>query len=390
MSPFIYFDNATVNVGPGTAQLFEAANGQLSLMGPLLDATDSTLNLSDSFLKVYGGSQITSMNPDPLVSLSNTSVMPLGGTLNHLLYLDGFGTTISVADSMFTTQNSDLTFNNDLIRILNGGQINTMSNNALVHLDGGTHTLGSSLMNLSGVNLDGMGLGSDQPVYGMNGMGFMTPSGAQAFNPVGQLFKAINGANVDVAGSAVRLDTALYEATLPVIELIGSVGAGNPDTILTSNNTFADIIRSRIVLERPFVTLDRGLINVTNGPFLHLSNGSQMSVADSLLKLSNGSRINVVNGALVEVSGTGSLLDVAGALVEFGGFGGNQIIVRNNLCSPSCNLVKGVNVLTATGGQVNIIGNNPVINPGLGTIDVNSTDALIKAVNGGVVNIAAP
>ena len=159
-----------------------------------------------------------------------------------------------------------------------------MSNNALVHLDGGTHTLGSSLMNLSGVNLDGMGLGSDQPVYGMNGMGFMTPSGAQAFNPVGQLFKAINGANVDVAGSAVRLDTALYEATLPVIELIGSVGAGNPDTILTSNNTFADIIRSRIVLERPFVTLDRGLINVTNGPFLHLSNGSQMSVADSLLK----------------------------------------------------------------------------------------------------------
>ncbi len=188
MSPFIYFDNATVNVGPGTAQLFEAANGQLSLMGPLLDATDSTLNLSDSFLKVYGGSQITSMNPDPLVSLSNTSVMPLGGTLNHLLYLDGFGTTISVADSMFTTQNSDLTFNNDLIRILNGGQINTMSNNALVHLDGGTHTLGSSLMNLSGVNLDGMGLGSDQPVYGMNGMGFMTPSGAQAFNPVGQLF----------------------------------------------------------------------------------------------------------------------------------------------------------------------------------------------------------
>ena len=112
MSPFIYFDNATVNVGPGTAQLFEAANGQLSLMGPLLDAMDSTLNLSDSFLKVYGGSQITSMNPDPLVSLSNTSVMPLGGTLNHLLYLDGFGTTISVADSMFTTQNSDLTFNN--------------------------------------------------------------------------------------------------------------------------------------------------------------------------------------------------------------------------------------------------------------------------------------
>ena len=359
-------------------------------MGPLLDATDSTLNLSDSFLKVYGGSQITSMNPDPLVSLSNTSVMPLGGTLNHLLYLDGFGTTISVADSMFTTQNSDLTFNNDLIRILNGGQINTMSNNALVHLDGGTHTVGASLFNASGVNLDGMGLGSDQPVYGMTGMGFMTPSGAQAFNPIGQLFKATNGADINVAGNAVRLDTALYEATLPVIELIGSSGGSGPDTILTSNNIFADIIRSRIVLERPFVSLDRGLINVTNGPFLHLSNGSQMAVADSLLKLSNGSRINVVNGPLIEVSGTGSLLNVAGALVEFGGFGGNQIIVRNNLCSPSCSLVKGVPVLLGTGGQVFIPGNNPVINPSLGTVDVLPTDALIKATNNGGVNIAAP
>jgi len=391
-SPFIDFNNATVNVGPSMGHLFEAANGHLSLAGPLMRATDSNLNLSDSFLKVFGGSQITSTATSPLFKLTNTSVTPLsGGSLNHLLFLEGFGSIVDVSDTLFKAQNSPLTFNNDLVRILNGGQINTMSNNALVYLDGGTHTVGTSLFNLSGVNLDGTsGLGIDQPVKGFSGAGFMTPSGAQALNPTGLLFKATNGANINVAGSAVRLDTALYEATLPVIELIGTAGSSSPDTILTSSNTFADIIRSRVILNRPFVSLDKGLINVTNGALLHLSNGSQMTVADSLLKLLNGSRINVVNGPLIEVSGPGSLLDVAGALVEFGGIGGNQIVVRNNLCSPSCNIVKGVNVLTATGGQVNIIGNNPVINPSLGTINVTSTDALIKAVNSGVVNIAAP
>jgi len=391
-SPFIDLNNATVNVGPSFGHLFEAVNGHLSLSGPLMHVTDSNLNLSASVLTVFGGSQISSTATSPLFKLTNTPVTPLsGGSLNHLLFLEGFGSTVDVSNTLFKAQNSPLTFNNDLVRIVNGGQISTMSNNALVYLDGGTHTVGTSLFNLSGVNFDGTsGLGTDQPVKGFGGAGFVTPSGAQAFNPNGLLFKATNGANINVAGSAVRLDTALYEATLPVIELIGSTQSVNPDTILTSNNTFAEIIRSRLILERPFVSLDRGLINVTNGPLLHLSNGSQMTIADSLLKLLNGSRINVVNGPLIEVAGTGSLLEVAGALVEFGGTGGNQIIVRNNLCSPSCNMVKGVNVLTATGGQVNIIGNNPVINPGLGTIDVTTTDALIKAVNNGVVNIAAP
>jgi hypothetical protein len=391
-SPFIDFNNATLTVGPSIGHLFEAANGHLSLAGPLMHATNSNLNVSNSFLKVFGGSQISSTATSPLFKLTNTPVTPLsGGSLNYLLFLEGFGSRVDVADTLFKAQNSDLTFNSAMVKIFNGGQINTMSNNALVYLDGGTHTIGSSLFNLSGVNVDGTsGLGIDQPVKGSSGAGFVTPSGAQAFNPSGLLFKATNGANINVAGNAVRLDTALYEATLPVIELIGTANSGSPDTILTSSNTFADIMRSRVILERPFASLDKGLINVTNGALLTLSNGSQMTVADSLLKLLNGSRINVVNGPLVQVAGPGSLLDVAGALVEFGGTGGNQVIVRNNLCSPSCSMVKGVNVLTATGGQVNITGNTPILNPSLGTIDVTTTDALIKAVDSGVVNIAAP
>ncbi len=392
-SPLFDFNNATINVGgPTSGHMFEAANGHLMLAGPLMQASTSSINLSDSLFKVFGGSQIHSTISSPLIKLTSTPVTPIGSSgLNYLLHLEGFGSTVGISDILFKAQNSDLTFNSSLVKVFNGGQIQTMSTKPVVELQGGNHGVGVHLMTLSGVNIDPTYMtGSDQPVIGTGGTGFVTPSGAEAFNPIGTLFKATNGANVNVGGNAVRLDTALYEATLPVVELIGTNGGSMPDTILTSNNAFAEVIRSRIVLERPFASLDRGLINVTNGPFLHVSNGSQMFVADSLLKLTNGSKINVVNGPLIEVSGTGSLLDIGGALVEFGGLGGNQIVVRNNMCSPSCTLLKGVPILTATGGVVNIPGNNPVLNPSLGIIDTTSTDAVIKAVDSGIVNIAAP
>ncbi len=57
------------------------------------------------------------------------------------------------------------------------------------------------------------------------------------------------------------------------------------------------------------------------------------AISSSLI---SGSTINVVNGPLIKVDGSGSALDVTGALVNFGGTGGNTIIVRNGLCSGSC------------------------------------------------------
>jgi hypothetical protein len=74
----------------------------------------------------------------------------------------------------------------------------------------------------------------------------------------------------------------------------------------------------------------------------------------------------------------------AGALVHFGGSGGNKIVVNNSI-APTATL-SGLAVSATSGGKI-AIGPNPVINPSLGNISV--TGSLIQATNGGKVSINA-
>jgi len=143
----------------------------------------------------------------------------------------------------------------------------------------------------------------------------------------------------------------------------------------------------------PVIALDKGLITVTSGALIRLGSGSNWDVTGDLLNLTNGSKITVVNGPLIRVDGgapTGtspanSILNVSGALVNFGGTGGNQIVVNNSI-TPTATL-SGIPVKTSGGGSVTI-GPNPVKNPTLGTISV--TGSLIESKNNGQVNISAP
>ncbi len=119
---------------------------------------------------------------------------------------------------------------------------------------------------------------------------------------------------------------ALLAATAPIISLIGTP---NAPTSLTIETSTIDLIKSKVTSTGPVIAMDRSFINVTNGPLLNLTQGSYMNVTGDFLSLVNGSKINVVNGPLTSVAGAGSLLDVSGALVNFGGTGGNKIVVNN-------------------------------------------------------------
>jgi len=248
-----------------------------------------------------------------------------------------------------------------------------------VSISGGTHSIGDALFDVQGQSITDQPIKGTQPSFNVNSK--------TASNPIGALFKATNAADITV-NKAVELDAALFEATLPVIELVGS---STTQTKITSSNTFADIgstNASKLLLKGPVIALDKGLITVTNGPLLSLKNGSTMDVSGNLLKLISGSTINVVNGPLIKVDGSGSALDVTGALVNFGGTGGNTIIVRNGLCSGTC-ATKGassINILEQTSGTISISG-IPVKNSNLGSFDVGPTDAVIQASNNGSVNI---
>jgi len=254
----------------------------------------------------------------------------------------------------------------------------------VVLLNGGTHTIKMALFNVKGLST------SDQPIKGSEAS--FTVNSTTASNPIGALFKATNGADITVSGSsaiAVSLDPLLFEATLPVIELVGSSSAQTKLTFSEASSlAVIEANNSKLLLKGPVVSLDNSLIKVTNGPLLNLRNGSTMNVSGDLLKLISGSTINVVNGPLIKVDGSGSALDVTGALVNFGGTGGNTIIVRNGLCSGTC-ATKGassINILEQTSGTITISGID-IKNPSFGSIDVGSTDAVIQVSNSGTVTI---
>jgi hypothetical protein len=202
----------------------------------------------------------------------------------------------------------------------------------------------------------------------------------------GPFLQASDGAIVGTQ-TVLRLDTAALAASAPIISLIGSTTT--PTTLITAT-TALDLFKAKLTSMGPLVALDKGVLNVLNGPVLNLTAGSHVNVTGDLLSLVNRSTITVFNGPLITVAGAGSLLNVSGALVNFGGTGGNQIIVTNNI-APTTTLtqagVAGIGV-SATGGGSITVGPNPVKNPGLGTI--SATGSLIQATNGGVVKIGAP
>jgi hypothetical protein len=378
----------------------------------LVNDSGSIFTIADSFLFVHG-STLASATTNPFITLSGSTV----NTGDEFLLLTGSGSKITLSSSLLSAGSTlnvatDPVSFGDLVDINGGGQLVMNSSDPVVLFTAGTHTVGTDdstgnntpnrLFRLSGVNTDGTtGLGTDQPIKGTN------PPFDGATNPIGVLLKATDGATIEVkrgAGdtfgtNALRLDTALYEATAPIINLIGS--ATTPTTLTTTgdpSNPIGDTInlfRSKVVSLGPVVALDKGIINVTNGALINLTSGSNMTVTGDLLSLINQSKINVVNGPLIKVSGvapTGtspavSTLNVSGALVNFGGTGGNQIIV-NNAIAPTAT-VSGLPVNTATGGTI-AIGPNPVKNPGLGSITVNGGGSLIQATNNGAVNITAP
>ncbi len=119
-----------------------------------------------------------------------------------------------------------------------------------------------------------------------------------------------------------------------------------------------------------------------NGPLINITSGSQLITLGDLIKMANQSRINVYNGPLISVAGAGSVLDVGGALVNFGGSGGNKIVVNNSI-KPTATM-SGLAVSATGGGNISI-GGTAVKNPELGTISV--TGSLIQATNGGSVTI---
>jgi hypothetical protein len=322
------------------------------------------------------GRTLTRSGPDPLVEVSNQSL-----TFDSVLVSSGRppegSWSVDLGGPLLSARRATLSVPFSLLGLLDGSTLRTSSSEPLVRLEEGTY----SLSTIPGTAIFDF-WGTETAVDAETGVPVGTGTTVKHAGP---LLEASGGATVETQ-KVLKLDTALLEATAPIIRLVGLSGA---QTSLTSAFTPVDLIQSKVTSLGPVMALDNSVLSVTNGPLIRLTQGSSVNLTGDLLSLASGSKIKVVNGPLVSVAGAGSLLNVSGALVNFGGTGGSQIIVNNNIAPTAVLTQAGVNGIgvSATGGGSITVGPNPVKNPTLGTISV--TGSLIQATNGGAVKIGA-
>jgi len=295
------------------ARFIDDPAATLSLAGPLFRSTGEQFASSSGFLDIDGYTVIGSGN-DALLWFS--------------------GTTVTTSGHFVRLTESDVITTGSFVRLEGGSEITQAgTGEALVSVRGGlllvgNGSAGGNLFVLSGrpgaTQVDpetGLTLGTDRPLQ----------PGAES--PV---FEASN-ATVTVRGSAYRVDTALLEATAPLLNL------KNGSTLTTSGSVVDLVGRAKVALPNDavaMVSLNSSLMTVTNGHLVNVAGGSYLNLAGSLLNLSNGSTLNILNGLLLNVTG-GSVANIGKSLVSFNGIG-NTLNVTNNFAPTA--LIGGIPV----------------------------------------------
>jgi hypothetical protein len=172
------------------------------------------------------------------------------------------------------------------------------------------------------------------------------------------------------AYQAVRIDTALLEASAPLLSLRnGSHLTSTTDAVQLS-------YQAQVTSLGSLVKLDRSTLTIANGAALNVAGGSLLRVTGDLFSLTNGSTLQVLSGPLVSLS-RGSILNVNGSLIGFGGTGGNVVSVANSLCP--CATIGGIPV-SLTGGALasNVSITGAIKNGNLGSLSLAPNAAVIR------------
>ncbi|HEX6774655.1 MAG TPA: FecR family protein [Methylomirabilota bacterium] len=308
---------------------------------------------------VQGGKTLTRTSLDPLVDYTGGSA-----TFDSAMIVAS-GSSVSLAGPLLRATDANLTVPVSLLSVLPGGRFSSSTDEPLVRITGGTHALGTDV-----AMFDLVGRGTAVDVDSGRLLATDTP-----LSTGGSLFEA-DGATVTTQ-QALRVDTALLEATAPLLHLRnGSVLTSAADAITLSGT-------SRLTTGSTLVAVDASRLAVAMGALVNVAGGSVLGVTGDLLSLRNGSIVSLLNGPLLSVSG-GSLASIGGGLVAFGGSGGNLLSVSNSLCGGSCLLIGGIPVALlngATAGNVSI-GSGAIQNPGLGSIKLASPSTALLSVSG--------
>jgi hypothetical protein len=343
----------------------EDSTDPLVLTGPLFRSINETLATQATFFDMPG------------VTIVNTSLDPL-------FWLSG--STITTQGS-FARMNGSLVFTGgSFLRADSGAQIMQTTTDPFVSMTGGTLLVGANtsghLFDITGrpdvtqVDPDtGLVVGADRPIQ----------PGSQA--PV---FDADAGAVIVVTGNAYRVDTALLEATAPLLNLRGGSAMTTGDHAVNLVGSAKVSIPNDAV---SMISLTASTLAVANGHLVNVAGGSVLNVAGNLVSLANNSTLSILNGLLLNVSGNSSAT-IGRSLVSFSG-SGNVLNISNSIVPTA--IVNGIPVSGPTDSFR--IGANAIAGAASGTIRINGvlltpntplgslTGSLVAVQSGGRVNV---
>ncbi len=343
--------------GSATLTLQVGDVGDMAVQSAVL--LDSFQVLSDPPLYFVGaGNALTTSRPDALARFTG------GSQMFDSLVVVCCGGQASLAGPLLQSLNTDLTVPFSLVTLIQGGRLVSTSADPLVQLQGGTHSFGSiglPMFDIAGVTAardpqTGLTVGTDRPL----GTG-------------GSLLET-SGATIN-AYQAVRVDTALLEASAPLLSL------RNGTTLTSTTDAVQLSYQAHVTSLGSLVKLDASRLTIANGAALNVAGGSLVRVTGDLFSLANGSTLQLLNGPLVSLSG-GSILSVNGALIGFGGTGRNVISVANSFCP--CTTIGGIPVSLTGGaqaGNVSIAG--AIKNGNLGALTLAPNSAVIRVDGAG-------
>ncbi|MEK9133505.1 MAG: hypothetical protein AAB333_01455 [Pseudomonadota bacterium] len=285
--------------------------------------------------------------------INNTTVTAFS---KNIFSVSGASATIGGTAVELTTGSSITGTSIIVVSVGSGASLEATSTAPLIRVDSSTLSGDSTMFNLSGVNTTaetdafttdagpsgtGLTVGTDRPIRG---------TGTCPSCPLAVSLVTASGATV-TANHAVKIDTALLAATMPLINLMAS-------STMTSNGDFVKLANQAkmvgMVPSDALVMLNNSALNVT-GSLFNVAGGSFLSVTGSLFSLTstsgNSSTLTVTNGALVALSG-GSVFKLTGSFGSFSGAGTNTVNLPTSLSGYTVNTSLGFGVALATGTSI--------------------------------------
>ncbi|HSB81308.1 MAG TPA: hypothetical protein VLM91_21215 [Candidatus Methylomirabilis sp.] len=407
--PLTTFTNSSLTSAGNFLTVRRSGTGTslVNLSGALLSAFNSSFTTFNTvisggccaFLFVGEGGKLQGSGLDALLQLSNSSFPNIGGSFvnvtptANLLDSTPAPSSITLSGPLMDDTGSTFTIAGSLLRVVDGSTFSSTTTVPLMRFSGSTMNA-DSLLFLRGVATDpSTGLGT-QEIFKTGGS--ILELSSTTTTPATRTTVNLTG-----TGNAVRVDTALLNASAPIINLINSTlntsATGDPTT------GAIHLLQSSVTSSLPIVNVvNNSILTVQNGPLLSLTGGTQMTVTNDLISVSGGSQIKVLNGPLIFVNGgptaTKSTLTINGGLLNFASGTGNQVIINNSIPATRVDTSGNVSIPVSeigTGSVVSVTNPTVVNNLANGSVSVTcktgcvatNPASLIQVVGGGKVLI---